>query len=112
MWRDGGEEDSGTNTLPTWRLEDLREMAGLWTVEKKAAWSSEMLSVKVISWAIKVLIFLSAENIHSILVKNFCQLLVGLLVKVSCALVHHFTRSLTLTCLLDLSVLTSLTWSG
>ena len=45
-WRDGGEEDSGTNTLPTWRPEDLREMAGLWKVEKKAAWSLEMLRVK------------------------------------------------------------------
>ena len=47
--REGGEEDKGTKTLPTWRPEDLREMAGLWKVEKKAAWSLEMLRVKAIS---------------------------------------------------------------
>ena len=56
--REGGEKDRGTNTLATWRPEDLREMAGLWTMEKKAAWSLEILRVKAISWAKKVLIFL------------------------------------------------------
>ena len=53
-----GEKDRGTNTVATWRPEDLREMAGLWTKEKKAAWSLEILRVKAISWAKKVLIFL------------------------------------------------------
>jgi hypothetical protein len=55
---EGGEKDRGTNTLATWRPEDLREMAGFWTMEKKAAWSLEILRVKAISWAKKVLIFL------------------------------------------------------
>jgi hypothetical protein len=34
-WRggkEGGADDRGTNTLTTWRPDDLREMAGLWTV--------------------------------------------------------------------------------
>merc|ERR1719318_282673 len=84
--RDGGEEDRGTNTLPTWRPEDLREMAGLWTVEKKAAWSLEMLSVKAISWAMKVLISFTGINLQNISTASWYRIsascwLVGLLEK-------------------------------
>jgi hypothetical protein len=43
--REGGDEDRGTNTLPTLTPEDLKEMAGFWTVEKKANRSLEILRV-------------------------------------------------------------------
>ena len=43
------EGERGTNTLPTWRPDDLREIRGLWDVEKYKAWYFYMFSVKAIS---------------------------------------------------------------
>ena len=73
-WRGGRareEDEREADTPPTWRPDDLREIRGLWDVEKYEAWSFDMFSVKAFSWAMNCLMSLSGMNLHKISIASW-----------------------------------------